>query len=112
MRIVQNLQNSYHTGILVFIFAFAMVTEGLAQKESGNMVSKVSPAPLKPKNKGYAPVNGLQLYYEIYGTGQPLVLIHGRMGSIEMFGSNISLLSKDRQVIAVDLQGHGRTADI
>ncbi|MFI5263673.1 MAG: alpha/beta fold hydrolase [Candidatus Kapaibacterium sp.] len=66
----------------------------------------------KPNKKGYADVNGIKLYYEIYGKGEPLVLLHGGLGSIQMFEPNIELLSKGRQVIAVDLQGHGRTADI
>src|SRR5215469_13431738 len=61
---------------------------------------------------GYAPVNGLQLYYEIHGSGQPLILLHGGVGSTEMFGEIMPSLCKVRQVIAVDLQAHGRTADI
>lgn len=61
---------------------------------------------------GYAPVNGLQLYYEIHGKGEPLVLLHGGLGAIDMFGNHLQTLAKTRQVIAVDLQGHGRTADI
>lgn len=61
---------------------------------------------------GYAPVNGLKLYYEIHGAGEPLVLLHGGLGAIDMFGSNIAELAKVRQVIALDLQGHGRTGDI
>jgi pimeloyl-ACP methyl ester carboxylesterase len=61
---------------------------------------------------GYAPVNGLKVYYEIHGTGEPLILLHGGLGSTEMFGEIMPLLSNNRQVIVVDLQGHGRTADI
>jgi pimeloyl-ACP methyl ester carboxylesterase len=60
----------------------------------------------------YASVNGLNLYYEIHGAGKPLVLLHGGVGSIEMFDEVLPLLAKGRQVIAVDLQAHGRTADI
>jgi pimeloyl-ACP methyl ester carboxylesterase len=60
-------------------------------------------------NSGYAPVNGGQTYYEIHGSGKPLVLLHGAFGSIEMFGANLTELAKSRQVIGVDLQGHGRT---
>jgi|SRR5215471_12735374 len=63
-------------------------------------------------DSGYAPVNGLKMYYEIYGNGEPLVLIHGGVGALEMFGPNISALAKTHKVIAVDLQAHGRTADI
>src|SRR5438105_14192441 len=61
---------------------------------------------------GYAPVNGLHLYYEIHGTGEPLILLHGGLGAAEMFEQILPSLSKNRQVIAVDLQGHGHTADI
>lgn len=61
---------------------------------------------------GYAPVNGLKLYYEIHGTGEPLVLLHGGLGATEMFSAIMPALSTNRQVIAVELQGHGRTADI
>lgn len=60
----------------------------------------------------YADVNGIKLYYEIRGSGRPLILLHGGLGAIEMFGPNLPALARDRQVIAVDLQGHGRTADI
>jgi pimeloyl-ACP methyl ester carboxylesterase len=60
----------------------------------------------------YADVNGIKLYYEIHGSGRPLVLLHGGLGAIEMFGPNLAALAKGRQVIGVDLQGHGRTADI
>lgn len=64
-----------------------------------------------PKS-GYAAVNGLRLYYEIHGAGQPLVLLHGGLGSTAMYDPLLPLIGKDRQVIAVDLQAHGRTADI
>lgn len=61
---------------------------------------------------GYAPVNGLKLYYEIRGSGQPLILLHGGVVGITMFGPNLDALAEKRQVIAVELQGHGHTADI
>jgi pimeloyl-ACP methyl ester carboxylesterase len=60
----------------------------------------------------YADVNGLHLYYESHGTGRPLVLLHGGLASGEMFGPILPLLTDRRRVIVVDLQGHGRTADI
>jgi len=60
----------------------------------------------------YAEVNGIKLYYEIHGKGKPLVLLHGGLGAIEMFGPALPVLSDHHQVIGVDLQGHGRTADI
>ena len=60
----------------------------------------------------YADVNGIKLHYEIHGTGRPLILLHGGLGATEMFGPNLPALAKGRQVIGVDLQGHGRTADV
>ena len=60
----------------------------------------------------YADVNGIHLYYETHGEGRPLILLHGGLGSGEMFGPMLPDLAQDRQVIAPDLQGHGRTADI
>jgi pimeloyl-ACP methyl ester carboxylesterase len=64
-------------------------------------------------NQGYVSVNGLQMYYEIYGEGQPLVLLHGAFSGIgTSFGALIPGLAASREVIAFELQGHGRTADI
>jgi pimeloyl-ACP methyl ester carboxylesterase len=60
----------------------------------------------------YADVNGISLYYEEHGSGQPLVLLHGGYGSGEMFGAILPPLAGGRRVITVDLQGHGRTADV
>ena len=64
-------------------------------------------------SQGYAPVNGLQMYYEVHGTGRPLVLLHGGLQTIDLsFGDLWPELAASRQVIATELQGHGRTADI
>lgn len=60
----------------------------------------------------YAPINGLELYYETHGEGKPLILLHGGFGFTGMFEAILPQLAANRQVIAVDLQGHGRTADV
>jgi pimeloyl-ACP methyl ester carboxylesterase len=60
----------------------------------------------------YAEVNGINLYYETHGSGRPVILLHGGLGSGEMFGPILPALAQHHQVILVDLQGHGRTADI
>ncbi|MFA5974509.1 MAG: alpha/beta hydrolase [Lentimicrobiaceae bacterium] len=63
-------------------------------------------------SSGYSDVNGLRMYYEIYGQGKPIVLVHGGGSTIQTnFGKIIPLLAKNRQVIAVELQAHGRTGD-
>jgi pimeloyl-ACP methyl ester carboxylesterase len=66
--------------------------------------------PSKPADSGYAPVNGIKVYYEVYGEGKPLVLLHGAFYTIEMnWGQLIPELSKTRKIIAIELQGHGHT---
>ncbi|MGN6647688.1 MAG: alpha/beta fold hydrolase [Cytophaga sp.] len=75
-----------------------------------NMVEKANDS--LPLKSGYSEVNGIKMYYEIYGKGKPLVLIHGGGSTIETsFGRVIPLFAKDRQLICVELQAHGRTGD-
>jgi pimeloyl-ACP methyl ester carboxylesterase len=63
-----------------------------------------------PTKSGHAAVNGVNYYYAVYGRGEPLLLLHGGLGQIEMFGPNLTKLAQSREVIGVDLQGHGRTS--
>jgi pimeloyl-ACP methyl ester carboxylesterase len=75
-------------------------------------LSAVASAQQKPTT-GYAPVNGLKMYYEVHGSGDPVVLLHGSFMTISNNWTGwIGELSKTRKVIAVEMQGHGRTADI
>jgi hypothetical protein len=65
---------------------------------------------IKSSNSGYAPVNGIKVYYEVYGQGRPLILLHGAFYTIDMnWGQLIPELSKTRKVIAIEMQGHGHT---
>ncbi|MCA0454393.1 MAG: alpha/beta hydrolase [Chloroflexi bacterium] len=104
-------------------FITLIAAAGLTLTASAATLAQTDPTPTTPTHEesqmsgsasdsGYAPVNGIELYYEIYGEGQPLILLHGGLGAIEMFGPVLSTLAEGRQVIGVDLQGHGRTADI
>jgi len=69
--------------------------------------------PAQTVKGNYASINGLKMYYEIHGTGRPLVLLHGALCTIEAcFGKTLPLFARTRQVIAVEQQAHGRTADI
>lgn len=73
-------------------------------------VSQVNGQKTKPTESGYAPVNGIKVYYEVYGQGVPIVLLHGAFYTIEMnWGELIPELSKTRKVIAIEMQGHGHT---
>ena len=65
---------------------------------------------IKPTSSGYAPVNGIKVYYEVYGNGKPIVLLHGAYYTIELnWAQLIPELAKTRKVIALELQGHGHT---
>jgi len=87
----------------IIILASCLVANTIAQQ------STISKADIS----GYAPVNGLKLYYEIYGQGTPLLLLHGSYMNIPLnYGEMIPELSKKYKVIAFEMQGHGRTADI
>ncbi len=66
----------------------------------------------KDQQKGYASVNGLNLYYEIHGSGEPLILLPGGFETVEAMGEIVPQLAATRRVIGVELQGHGHTADI
>jgi len=66
---------------------------------------------MKPASSAYADVNGLKLYYEIYGSGEPLVLIHGGATTIGEMQGWVQPLAQTQQVIALEMQGHGHTAD-
>lgn len=64
----------------------------------------------KPSSSGYAPVNGIKLYYEVYGQGKPIILLHGAFYTIDMnWGELIPELSKTRKVIGIEMQGHGHS---
>ena len=79
-------------------------------KESGDNVFPVNDTAMF--QSGYSQVNGIRMYYEMYGQGKPLVLLHGGGSTIQTtFGRVIPMLAKHRKIIAVELQGHGRTSD-
>ncbi|HEU0300847.1 MAG TPA: alpha/beta hydrolase, partial [Longimicrobium sp.] len=78
-----------------------------AQEETTTMQNATRPTPAR---SGHVAANGVRYYYEIHGQGEPLLLLHGGLGSIDMFGPALPVLARNRQVIAVDLHGHGRTA--
>ncbi|MEH6307743.1 alpha/beta hydrolase [Olivibacter sp. CPCC 100613] len=69
-------------------------------------------AQTSPVKAGYAPVNGLKMYYEVHGEGAPLVLIHGSFMTIPMNWEQLIPLFKNRKIVVAEMQGHGRTADI
>ena len=91
---------------------FLVSTAGSVLAASASALGQTGTTPAV--KTGYAPVNGLKLYYEIHGAGagEPLILLHGGLGSTEMVGDALVSLSRSRRVIAADLQAHGRTTDI
>jgi pimeloyl-ACP methyl ester carboxylesterase len=83
--------------------AAAQTGPGAPTQSAGNVAST-------PVKSGHVSANGLDYYYEVHGQGEPLLLLHGGLGSIDMFGPLLPALAEKRQVIGVDLHGHGRTA--
>ncbi|CAN7620650.1 alpha/beta hydrolase [Mesorhizobium amorphae] len=63
----------------------------------------------KPDQSGYAPVNGIQMYYAVFGAGDPVLLIHGGLGHADIWASQVATLSKTHKVIVADSRGHGRS---
>jgi pimeloyl-ACP methyl ester carboxylesterase len=99
--------------VKTFIAMFATIAASFAAPTTVQAVQEkptMQNATPKPTKSGHAAINGVNYYYAVYGTGEPLLLIHGGLGQIEMFGPNLAKLAQNRQVIGVDLQGHGRTA--
>lgn len=101
------------TAITVLLILSAPAISIAQKKKSTGNNSTVRQLTSKPDSvSGYADVNGLHMYYEIHGKGQPLVLIHGGGSTIQTtFGEVLPLFAQHRQVIAVELQAHGHTAD-
>lgn len=91
----------------LLIAAAVLATPLAAQAQT--VPTPASAAQAAPVRSGTVEVAGIAYHYEIYGQGEPLLLLHGGLGSIEMFAPILPALAVGRQVIAVDLQGHGRT---
>ncbi|HYR09865.1 MAG TPA: alpha/beta hydrolase [Longimicrobium sp.] len=94
---------------LAALIAAAAPLAAPAHAQEGNAAMQTA-ATSTPSRTGYVQANGVSYYYEIHGQGEPLLLLHGGLGSIGMFGPVIPELARGRQVIGVDLHGHGRTA--
>src|SRR5918997_997417 len=93
--------------------SLALVESGLAQTDSGTAIPVTEASETTLTERGYLPVNDLQMYYEIHGSGGvPVILLHGAYMTTGLMEFLLSGLANSRQVIAVDLQGHGRTADV
>ena len=83
------------------------------QKETSAQIEKDTISNVKPDEAGYADLNGLKMYYEVYGKGKPIVLLHGSFMNIPLNWSPIiPQLARGRKVIVAEMQGHGRTKDI
>jgi pimeloyl-ACP methyl ester carboxylesterase len=97
------------TKTLIALFAAVAVSFAAPKIPAAQETPAMQTGLPKPSKSGHAAVNGLNYYYAVYGTGEPLLLLHGGFGQIEMFGPNLTKLAQSRQVIGVDLHGHGRT---
>ena len=88
---------------------FAAPGPANAEETKPAMTTETTAMP-KPEKSGLLPIDGLNYYYAVYGKGEPLLLLHGGLGTSDMFAPLLPKLAENRTIIAVDLQGHGRTA--
>ena len=96
--------------LITICIVFSLV---IAFSSTSSYAQQKPAVPKTLKSSGYAPVNGLKMYYEIHGDGKPLVLLHGSYMTIDLnFAQLIPELAKKHKVIALEMQGHGRTGDI
>lgn len=106
--------NTTATLLSLFLATAALAAPGCHAEKGTTTVPTASNQPpqnqVPPKKTGHVAVNGLSYYYEIHGEGEPLLLLHGGLGSLDMFRPLLPALAQGRQVIGVDLHGHGRTA--
>jgi pimeloyl-ACP methyl ester carboxylesterase len=99
------------TLVLIILGMTACNSKKSVETENENNMT-ISASDKTIMTNGYSEVNGIKMYYEIYGQGKPLVLIHGGGSTIQTtFGKVIPLFAKNRKVIAVEMQAHGRTSD-
>jgi pimeloyl-ACP methyl ester carboxylesterase len=101
------------TKIICAVLLIAIISVCFSQSKKTNQNKGSSSIGTSSFKSGYAPVNGLKMYYEIHGKGDPIILVHGAYSAIgTSFAKVLPGLAGARQVIAVELQGHGRTKDI
>jgi pimeloyl-ACP methyl ester carboxylesterase len=101
------LTNIARMSVTIVVAASQMTAPTYAHAQQETKAMKAESTPVKT---GHLEVNGVNYYYEVHGKGEPLLLLHGGLGSIEMFGPVLTMLAQNREVIGVDLHGHGRTA--
>jgi len=97
---------------LIITLVFALFISCQQQKNDRTGSPANTSIANKPSETGYADVNGLKMYYEVYGEGKPLVLLHGSYMTIPLNWSQAIPMFKGRKVIVAEMQGHGRTRDI
>ena len=90
-------------------FILLIVSIGMAAAEDRWQTLPQPPPMPAPAKSGYAPVNGIKMYYAVYGSGDPVLLIHGGLGHADIWANQVADLAKDHQVIVADSRGHGRS---
>ena len=101
------------TIVLLVSVALAACDGRVRDGDGRNVTTAQAPTPASAVRSGYAPIGPLDMYYEVHGSGNPLLLIHGAVSTIDTsFGTTLPALAKQRQAIAIEQQGHGHTANV
>ena len=101
------MKRPFHSTLLGFILLVTSI--GMAAAEDRWQTLPQPPPMPAPVTSGYAPVNGIDMYYAVFGSGDPVLLIHGGLGHADIWANQVADLAKDHQVIVADSRGHGRS---
>jgi pimeloyl-ACP methyl ester carboxylesterase len=101
------MKRPFHSTLFGFILLIASI--GMAAAEDRWQTLPPPPPMPPPVTSGYAPVNGIEMYYAVIGLGDPVLLIHGGLGHADIWANQVADLAKDHQVIVADSRGHGRS---
>ena len=94
--------------IILFLF-LTLLVGGMARAEPQWLSLPVTPSLPSPAQSGYAQVNGVRIWYAVFGHGQPVILLHGGLANSNYWGHLVPALSNEFQVIVIDSRGHGRS---
>ena len=105
------IRTSFSAIALATLIAFPVAAQEATMAETFDPIQLNTDVPV-PSEDGTVNIDGLEMYYQVHGEGEPLVLIHGGLMTIEAWGPILPALAENHTVYAIELEGHGRTVDL